>query len=39
MVWTRSAYCSIKMWGQQLTKTGKKENYKHYSLLFCSYKH
>ena len=33
MVWTRSAYSSLKQLGQQLTKTGEKENYEqNYSL-------
>ena len=39
MAWARSAYPCLKPRGQQLTKNGKKENYKHLSLLFRSYKH
>ena len=39
MVWTNSAYPSLKLRGQQLTKDGEKENYKHLSLLFRGYKH
>ena len=39
MVWTSSACLSLKSRGQQLTKNGKKENCKHYSLLFRGYKH
>ena len=39
MAWTRSAYPSLKPRGQQLTKNGKTEHYKHYSLLFRGYKH
>ena len=39
MSWTRSAYPCLKPQGQQLTKNGKKENYKHLSLLFSGYKH
>ena len=38
MVWSRSAYPSLKSLGEQLAKTGKKENYKYSSLLFCGYK-
>ena len=33
MAWTSSAYPCLKPWVQQLTKNGKKENYKHLSLL------
>ena len=39
MVWTHSAYPSLKSRGQQLTKDGEKENYKNLSLLFRGYKH
>ena len=39
MVWTYSAYPSLKLGGQQLTKTGGEENYKHFSLFFLGYKH
>ena len=40
MVWMRSACPSLKLWGQQLTKIGKKENEKHdSSLLFRGYEH
>ena len=39
MVWTRSAYPSLKSGGQQLTEYGEKENYKHMSLLFRGYKY
>ena len=39
MAWTRSAYPCLKPRGQQLTKTGEKENYKQLSLLFRGYKH
>ena len=39
MAWTCSPYPCLKLWGQQLTKNRKKENYKHVSLLFSGYKH
>ena len=39
MVWARSACPSLKSRGHQLTKNGKKENYKHFFLLFRGYKH
>ena len=32
MAWTRTVYPCLKPWGQQLTKIGKKENYKHFSF-------
>ena len=38
MVWTHSAYPSLKSQGQQLTRDGEKESYKHLSLLFRGYK-
>ena len=39
MSWIRSARPSLKLWGQQLTKAGEKENYKHSPLLFHGNKH
>ena len=39
MAWTCSAYPCLKPQGQQLTKNGKKANYKHLSFLFRGYKH
>ena len=39
MGWTRSAYPTLDSRGQQPTKEGEKENYKHSFLLFCGYKH
>ena len=39
MAWTRSACPCLKSRGQQLTKSGKTENCKLYSLLFRGYKH
>ena len=39
MAWTRLACPSLKPRGQQLTKNGTKENYKHLSLLFPGYKY
>ena len=33
MVWARLACLSLKLQGQQLTKIGEKENYKHLPVL------
>ena len=39
MAWTRSACPCLKLREQELTKNGKKENYKHLLLLFRGCKH